>query len=133
MEVEVKKKPIMGKVSGVLTERKLAINIGSKHGVTPRMKFRVLAEKLIEIHDPETNEVLGTVDQEKVRVEACEVHESFTVCRTYKTTTIGFVAIIGKEIPETLKADASAILPPLSEKEAYVKKGDRVSQVFDDD
>ncbi len=125
-----------GKVAAVLNERELAINIGSSHGVTVGMKFKVLAEKPIELQDPDSKEELGLLDREKVRVEAIDVKPKFSVCRTYRTRTVGginfsFIDIMSerREVPETLKAQDAAYPPPLSEEESYVKRGDRVVQL----
>jgi len=137
-------KLIEGKVASVLNERELAINIGSEHGVTVGMKFKVLADKPTEIRDPETGKSLGTLDRDKVRVKATEVQARFSVCRTYKKRYVGgtsFFSIYAassmltqpREVAETLKAEDSSLPPPLSEKESYVKKGDRVVQLVDDD
>lgn len=133
---------IRGKVSGVLNERELTINIGSKHGVHKGMKFKILADKPIEVHDPDSNEVLGTVDREKVQVQVSEVDEKFSICKTFRKSILGSNALLGfqemskmfsprREIPETLKAEDSTLPPPLSEEESYVKKGDRVVQIIE--
>lgn len=137
---------IKGKVSGVLNERELTINIGSSHGVTEDMQFKILADKPIEVHDPDSNKVLGTLDREKVQVQATEVFEKFSICKTFRKTIVGSDAfsslqLIGaklssifpprREIPETLKAEDSAFPPPLSTEESYVKKGDRVVQIIE--
>ncbi len=132
-----------GKVAGVLNIRELVINIGSLHGVKRGMKFKVLASEPLEIYDPETGELLGKLDREKVRVKAVEVHERFSICRTYRTRKAGgsnyYAAALLRQIappreePETLKADDSAYPPPLSEEESYVKRGDRVVQIEEDE
>lgn len=136
-------KLIEGKVASVLNERELAINIGSEHGVTAGMKFKVLADKPTEILDPESGESLGSLDRDKVRVKAVDVQARFSVCRTYKTRYVGGGAFYSafanvlvaqpREVVETLKAEDSALPPPLSEEESYVKKGDRVVQLLKDD
>ena len=133
---------IKGKVSGVLNERELSINIGSKHGVHRGMKFKILADKPMEIRDPDSNELLGNIDREKVQVQASEVYEKFSICKTFRKSIVGSFSLSGftdwaekfsprQEIPETLKADDSALPPPLSEEESYVKKGDRVIQIIE--
>lgn len=140
---------IEGLVAGVLSERELTINVGSAQGVKLGTKFRVLANEPIEVPDPETGEVLGTVAHEKVRVRAVEVKPRFSVCRTYRvrTTRGGPLYYIGqrgqltapltappREIPETLKAeDADYLQNELSEEESFVKRGDHVIEIFDDD
>jgi len=141
-KTEKQNKPIEGKVSGVLNERELTINIGSKNGVHEGMKFRILADKPLEIYDPDSNELLGTVDREKVQVEVSEVYEKFSICKTFRKTVVGgstFSTILEfskmfsqrLEISETLKAENSALPTPLSEEESYVKKGDRVIQIIE--
>jgi hypothetical protein len=133
--------PLQGKVAAVLNERELAINIGASHGVEPGMKFKVLAEQPAEIYDPETNELLGTIDREKVRVQVVEIQEKFSICRTYRIRRTSGGPLYGlaaftltappREIPETLKAEDSSLPPPLSEEESYVKIGDRVVQLIE--
>ncbi len=134
--------PIKGKVSGVLNEREVAINIGTKHGVCTGMKFRILADKPFQVHDPETDEVLGTIDREKVQVQATEVFEKFSLCKTFRKFNVGGSGFSTRtvlsslfaprqEVYETLKAEDSTLLPPLSEEESYVKNGDRVIQVIE--
>jgi hypothetical protein len=44
-----------------------------------------------------------------------------------------FMVEQSREIVETLKAEDSSLPPPLSEEESYVKKGDRVIQLLNDD
>lgn len=134
---------IEGKVAGVLNERELVINIGSLQGVKRGMKFKVLASEPLVIYDPETGEKLGMLDREKVRVAAVEVHKRFSICRTYRTRKVGgnslYAATLLKQLappreePETLKAYDSAYPPPLSEAESYVKRGDRVVQIEEDE
>ena len=123
-----------GKVAGIINERELAINIGSSSGVVNGMTFKVLSDEPGEVTDPDTGQLLGRFEREKVRVKASVVHEKFTICRTFRTTTIGgqlaySFAILterSKEVVETLKADDASYIAPLPEEKSYVKKGDRV-------
>lgn len=142
-EDKTTKKKIEGRVAQILNARELVINIGSKEGVKERMKFAILAEKPIEVKDPSTNEVLDYIDREKVRVEASEVREKITICRTYRIkrsggTRINYGAAIAQllepaqDIPETLDAKSSSLPRPLSPEESYVKINDRVIHVSDD-
>lgn len=135
---------IEGMVAGILNERELAINVGANQGVEVGMKFKVLAAESAEIRDPQTNEVLGSVDQEKVRVRVIDVQDKFSIGRTYKSAnTVGSVLAgldtlsdlltPSRQVPQTLRAEAADYLPPLSEQESYVKKGDRVIQLEEDD
>ncbi len=135
-----KKQPIKGKVAGILTEREITINVGSLNGVYEGMKFKVLANSPMEVTDPETGEKLGIIDREKVRVAATEIQEKFSVCRTYRVKVIGgwnfpnLAALnVRQEFPETLKVEDSQLPQPLSEEESYVKVGDRVIQLVEDE
>ena len=119
---------LRGKVARILNERELAINVGQKDGVTRGMKFAVLAETPTEIIDSDTQEVLGVVDREKVRVQAVEVNERFSICSTYEKRIVGgrgpADAILQgalrewieprREIVRTLEARDDDRLPPLS-------------------
>lgn len=122
--LKTKIKLLTGKVSGILTERELAINIGSNHAVAPGMRFKVLAEQPTEIRDPETDDVLGIVDREKIRLKVSEVHERFSICRTYSKADMGLAL---------LEAGNSTLPFPFSKEESYVKKGDRVVQILADE
>lgn len=139
--------PLVGRVAMVLNERELATNIGASDGVEVGMKFKVLADEPTEILDPETDELLGSIERVKVQVQATEVQERFSICRTYiihRTSGGPFYGLSGmsaslaslyappREIPETLKAEDSSLPPPLPEKESYVKKGDRVVQLIEE-
>ena len=135
---------IKGKVAGILNERELTVNIGSKGGVLVGMKFVVLADKPIDVVDPETKVKLGEVDREKVRVSATEVQERFSVCQTYRKIRTGgyFAGGFGilpdlmapaREVPETFKIKDASLPAPLSEEESIVKIGDRVVQVRGED
>lgn len=137
--------PVEGLVAGILTERELAINIGSDQGVVSGMKFQVRANTPTEIRDPNTNEVLGSIIQEKVRVKATRVEPKFSICRTYEVReteggrfSIGIGLPSGlfdppRRIPETLKAEDADYLPELPEEESFVKIGDRVVQILNED
>ena len=138
---------IEGRVAQILNARELVINIGSDQGVSRGMKFSVLSEAPMEIRDPTTNEVLDEIDREKVRVEASEVRNRITICRTFRTTKIGgkglqsiaalsglsFEALYGMQpertVVETLRVQDSQLPPPLKPEESYVKLNDRVVSV----
>ena len=130
-----------GKVAQILNERELVINIGAKDGVKKGTKFAVLAATATTIVDPDTKEELGIVDRPKVRVEAREVNDRFSICRTYETTVVGGGGLMGpgsisdilgsprREVPKTLRAAEGSFPEPLTESESYVKIGDRVKQI----
>jgi hypothetical protein len=128
---------VQGLVAAILTARELVINRGRADGVKRGMRFKVLSDKPIEVKDPETKAILGSIDREKVRVEATTVQEHMTICKTFRIIgtrggAINDLAVMFEkyqEIPETLKAEQSMYTPPLSEAESFVKIGDRVVQL----
>jgi hypothetical protein len=148
-------RPIRGCVAQILSERELIINVGKKHGVSMGMKFAVLAQSPLDVIDPVSGEKLDTVDREKVRVEATEVREKITICRTYRKYRIGGEASLPpwysalwsgssaltgllprqpeppREVLETLRASDSSLPKPLSPEESYVMIKDRVIEIND--
>jgi hypothetical protein len=146
MKMTEKQKKLEGLVAAILNARELVINLGQTQGVRLGMKFAVLAETPLEISDPTSGEVLDTIDREKVRVEASEVRDKVTICRTYRIKKIpggmlplGAVASMvelmsrpPREVTETLLLRDSTMPPPLSEEESHVKIKDRVVQVPDE-
>ena len=134
----------MGRVANILNAKELVINIGANKGVVPGMKFAVMAESPMPVSDPETGEVLDTIDREKVRVEVIEVREKISICRTFRTREIpagflyggasafsGFAGAFDppKVIEEDLKVQTASLPPPLPLEESYVKIKDRAIQV----
>ena len=137
---------IEGRVAAILNARELVINIGEAHGVAPDMKFAVLAATPLSIKDPASGKILDTIDREKIRVQAAEVRQLITICRTYRTKIInpGGLSDIDithllprfstrKEVQETLATPDAQLPPPLSEDESFVKVNDRVKQVAEDE
>ncbi len=132
--------PIRGKVARVLNEREIAINVGTAHGVSIGMYFDVIDAQDEEIKDPDTGEVLGSIERSKVRVEVTHVQEKLSVATTCEVERMN----IGGEgtgpftnflMPpkwiekyETLRTRDKG-WGPLPESNSYVKTGDPVFQV----
>lgn len=79
---------IDAKVARVLDEYRLAINAGSERGV--KMQDDVILWRLVEVKDPDSGEILGTVylDALKLRVE--DVHPKMSVARVVGDTSFLF-------------------------------------------
>lgn len=135
--------PIRGKVADVLTTREVAINRGTRDGVDVGMIFRILSTTGTEITDPDTEEVLGSVELTKVKVKVTIVQERMAVASTYKRRRINEG---GKGIgidyrlfeppkwvtrTETLHTD-EATREELAEHDAFVSRGDPVVQDIED-
>lgn len=135
---------LQGKVARVLNSREVAINIGSANGVEIGMKFDIMSDKKEDILDPDTSDVLGSLDRPKVRVSISYVMDKFAVASTYKTRSVnvGGVGGIGPsfakllsppkwiETVETLKT-SERTWEDLDESQSYVKTGDLVVQVIE--
>ena len=85
MDDETNSKLHEGKVAQIVSEREIAINIGKKDGVVQGMQFSVLAATPQEVTDPDTGELLDTIDRSKIDVEATEVRDKITICSTFAT------------------------------------------------
>lgn len=137
--------PIRGKVARILNTRELVINLGSEGGVTPGMYFDVMDPKGTDIEDPDTGDILGSIERPKVRVKVSRVETRLSIVSTYKSRQVniggqgnlnsGFLSQF-LEPPkwvtkyETLKTQEKT-WEDLDEKESYVKIGDPVVQVID--
>ncbi|WP_406625928.1 hypothetical protein [Acidovorax sp. SDU_ACID1] len=134
-------KTIHGKVARILNSRELALNIGTTDGVKEGMLFDVLDPKGEDIRDPDTNEILGSLQRPKVRVKIVSVQEKLSVASTYKSTEVniggagdfaGLGRISSMLMPpkyvkryETLKTTEQT-WEDLDEDMSYVKTGDPV-------
>lgn len=135
--------PLRGKVARILDSRNLVINIGSQQGVKIGMYFDVMDPKGEDIRDPDTNEILGSVERPKVRIRITDIQDKISVASTYKKKeeNIGGQGGINFRFAEylmppkwvtkyeTLKTDEKT-WEDLNEEESYVKIGDPVVQVM---
>lgn len=137
--------PLKGAVAALLTSRELVINLGSENGVGKGMKFAVLNSRGVDITDPETGETLGSVPTPKVIVEVARVEPRLSVARTFKKRrrNVGGAGGLGIanlfEPPkwvdewETLRTDEKPDAREISPAESYVKRGDPVVEVRDEE
>ena len=139
--------PIQGKVAKVLNNREIAINLGRAKGVTVGMYFDVIDAIGQNIKDPDTGEVLGSIERPKVRVEVTYVEERLSVATTYQLREVTVGDLFDTPRYGTLGPFARSLMPPewvekyetldktaktpdtLSEENSYVKIGDPVVQV----
>lgn len=138
---------IRGKVARVLDTRHLVINVGTVHGVSLGMYFDVLDPKGENITDPDTGQVIGSIDRPKVRVQVIKADERLSIAATFRKKEIN---IGGRGSSMGLAGLADVFMPPkyvtkyetlkttektwedLDESESYVKIGDPVMQVDED-
>lgn len=140
---------IRSKVARVLNSREIAIAAGSDQGVRVGMYFDVLDPKGEDIRDPDTGDVLGSINRPKVRVKIKQVQERLSVASTFKKEkinvggtgqsleSIGSIGLLGRSLMppryvtkyQTLKTPEKTWEDP-DEEQSYVKTGDPVIQVL---
>lgn len=132
-----------GAVAAILNRQELVINLGSDNGVTEGMRFAILNRRGVDIKDPNTDELLGSVDVPKVVVEAVRIQPRITVARTFRVTrrNVGGTGSLGiglsglfeppkwVEVRESLRSQEKPAIAELDESESYVKVGDPVVEV----
>ena len=137
-----KKVPIRGLVAKVLNSRELALNIGEEQNVRTGMFFDVMDISGENIIDPESDEILGSIERPKVRVQITKVLPKLSVASTFKKSKVNIggagvsmSALNRAFMPpkwvtkyETLKTEENT-WEDLDESESYVKSGDPVVQV----
>ena len=144
------KKAIQGKVARVLNSREVALNVGSVQGVEVDMLFDILTPKGYEIKDPDTGEVLGSLERAKTRVRVVRVLDRIAVAATFRKTEVN-VGGDGERIRRYLYGENKAFEPPrwvtqyetlkttesawdeLPDEDKHIATGDPVVQVFHDD
>ncbi len=70
---------LAAKVARVLSDKSIAINVGEEAGV--EVGDSVIVWRNVEVRDPDTDEVLGNVRLENLRLEVSEVHPHFSLAR----------------------------------------------------
>lgn len=124
---------IRGKVAAILSKREVILNVGSEDGVEVGTQFVILNSKGIDVTDPDTGEVLGTVEVPKTVVKVVRVdNPHLCVARTFRTVrgTPGLFSAMPSfagtpDRPETLDiTPGSSLKAELSEEESYIKRGD---------
>lgn len=140
---------IRAKVARILNSREIVITAGASNGVLVGMFFDVMDPKGEDVTDPDTGEVLGSIERPKVRVQVTQVQDRIAVASTYKKQKVN-VGGAGSGLFSDLGAVSRALMPPkyvtkyetlktdektwedLDEEQSYVKTGDPVVQVIEE-
>ena len=137
-------RPIRGKVARVLNDREVALNRGSSNGVEIGMIFNITRSAGLDIADPDTGEMLGSVDVPKASVKVTTVQDRVSVAATFRTRKVnvgGSGVGLGLFEPpkweyhyETLRLrDDSTDTNMITDSNSCVSVGDPVVQVLDSD
>ena len=85
--VRSEQEPIRGKVAAVLDEERLVLNVGTDHGVTRKMVFRITGTRVIR--DPDTGDKLGEVEVMKIKVQVGKIKERMSIAYPYEEYSPG--------------------------------------------
>ena len=143
--------PIRGKVARVLNGQEIVINAGIVDGVTVGMDFNVMDTNGEDIKDPDTNEVLGSIERPKIRVRVIHAQEKLAVAASPRSKgvkpdiladlvdsaipTLGPVArslIVTPRKPSASSQKTAETAHALDNKDTGVKIGDPVVQVIEE-
>jgi hypothetical protein len=125
---------IRAQVAQVLNSTDLAINRGAKDGVEVGMRFAILSDRGAEIKDPETGEVLGSIEIAKTLVKIISVTPRVAVGRTFRTKggassiASALAYMTASERSETLRTDERRVQQELDPKDSFIKAGDQAVQ-----
>ena len=125
------KEPIRALVAQILNSTDLALNRGSDHGIEVGMKFAVLDPIGRDIRDPETQEVIGSIDIAKTVLKVVQVSPQLCVARTFRARQSGlnFGALaLGGTKEETLRSDETRLQQTLHPDDSKVSVGDTAVQ-----
>lgn len=122
---------IRGKVAAILSKRELVLNVGAADDVRVGMRFVILNSKGINVRDPDTGKVLGTVEVPKTVVKVVRVDgDHLSIGRTFRKIAgngPNFMASLTGTPPrvETLDIESgSSLKAELSAAQSYIKPGD---------
>jgi hypothetical protein len=120
-------KLIQAKVARIINNTDLALNKGVADGVEEGMKFAILSDAGEEIRDPDTGEVLDSIQIAKTVVKIIYVASRSSIGRTFrKYESAGIFNALGQGLTrrETLATDESRVQQELDPSKAKVKVGD---------
>lgn len=130
-------KPIRGKVARVLNKYEIAINVGTAHGVAVDMYFDVIDAYELDIKDPDTGEVLGSIGRSKIRVKIIYAQEKLSVAAAPPYLSASQIASGRYRVSGPLGPFAESLMSAETkgsiEKEySYANVGDAVVQVIEE-
>ena len=121
--------PLTGKITNIIDEYIVIINIGAEKGVAEGMKFEILGPTIV-INDPDSGEELGKLELIKARVRVTEVKPKYSIAESYEQImerSLPFPSFtVGSVVTERLPVNIPDI-----EFRKEVKVGDIVRQIFE--
>ena len=119
----------MIKVIKIISDKRIVINAG-KNEVQTGDILRVIEKNSEEIVDPDTNEVLGTLDYIKATITVEYVYEHMSICKNYETKTVNaldpFETLRQREVTSPLNVNLSQITGGYNIDNKLIEIGDLV-------
>ena len=119
----------MFKVIKIISDKRIVINAG-KNEVQTGDILRVIEKNSEEIVDPDTNEVLGTLDYIKATITVEYVYEHMSICKNYETKTVNaldpFETLRQREVTSPLNVNLSQITGGYNIDNKLIEIGDLV-------
>ena len=119
----------MFKVIKIISDKRIVINAG-KNEVQTGDILRVIEKNSEEIVDPDTNEVLGTLDYIKATITVEYVYEHMSICKNYETKTVNaldpFESLRQREVTSPLNVNLSQITGGYNIDNKLIEIGDLV-------
>ena len=119
----------MFKVKKIISDKRIVINAG-KNEVQTGDILRVIEKNSEEIVDPDTNEVLGTLDYIKATITVEYVYEHMSICKNYETKTVNaldpFETLRQREVTSPLNVNLSQITGGYNIDNKLIEIGDLV-------
>ena len=119
----------MFKVIKIISDKRIVINAGKNEVQTGEI-LRVIEKNSEEIVDPDTNEVLGTLDYIKATITVEYVYEHMSICKNYETKTVNaldpFETLRQREVTSPLNVNLSQITGGYNIDNKLIEIGDLV-------
>lgn len=113
--------PTRAKVAQIITASQIVLNMGSDHGVTVGLRYRIILP--IEVKDPDNPEnKLFTLEYSKGVVEVTQVFDKVSVAKPPSVVTWGHDSIFGGRSLVTPKLNVETVL--LSDDALLIRIGD---------
>lgn len=128
--------PIEGNVARILTDRRLVINRGTDHGVEVGMRFAILSPVELDIPDPISGELIGTVPVARTIVKVISVQERMCTAqtfRTYKSSGVFGNLTAPTERQEKIRTEAAQAEEELGVTASNIELRDRAVEVQGED
>lgn len=123
------------KIAKIISTTKLVINAGEAEGIEENQKFRILDKKGTPVTDPDTGEVIGTLDAYKATVIVSQVYEHIAVVESSKNFTslninLARYGLLG-DVKNDLNVDKTQITGLDSTDSSPIQVGDKLIKVND--